>query len=239
MDKLAKWEEIDAQALSMILMNIVPNVQAGLDCSSMKAAWDKLASRYAQIDPIAQNLAQTRLHTKHYVEGGMETLLAHIAELQKLREACRGLGVNVTDAQCMGVITLSMPIPSWDPVIGTLGGVLDPKIVISWLNTEWSQRQGHTSAGKDSNVVFQTGMWPKCENCGRLGHIKAKCWDKRGGQEGQYPRRSNNQSSHTINSTTDSPIVWTYGSKGRPDVWFANSATTIHVSPNRNNFASY
>src|SRR5882724_9732960 len=29
-DKLAKWEEIDAQALSMILMNIVPNVQAGL-----------------------------------------------------------------------------------------------------------------------------------------------------------------------------------------------------------------
>jgi len=35
-DKLVKWEEVDAQALSMILMNIVQNIQAGLDCSSAK-----------------------------------------------------------------------------------------------------------------------------------------------------------------------------------------------------------
>ena len=58
-DKLAKWEEVDSQALSMILMNIVPNVQAGLDYSSAKAAWDGLTGCYAQVDPIAQNLAQT------------------------------------------------------------------------------------------------------------------------------------------------------------------------------------
>jgi len=83
-DKLAKWEEIDAQALSMILMNIVPNVQAGLDCSSAKAAWDGLTGRYAQVDPIAQNLAQTRLRTKRFVEGSVETVPTHIAELQRL-----------------------------------------------------------------------------------------------------------------------------------------------------------
>src|SRR5882724_7907708 len=58
-DKLAKWEEMDAQALSMILMNIVPNIQAGLDCLSVKAAWDGLTSCYAQVDLIAQNLSQT------------------------------------------------------------------------------------------------------------------------------------------------------------------------------------
>jgi len=44
-EKLEKWEEFDAQALSMILMNIVLNVQAGVDCSSAKAAWDGLLSR--------------------------------------------------------------------------------------------------------------------------------------------------------------------------------------------------
>src|SRR5882724_7444982 len=60
-DKLAKWEEIDTQALSTILMNIVPNIQAGLDCSSAKAAWDGLLSHYAQADPITQK-TQTRLH---------------------------------------------------------------------------------------------------------------------------------------------------------------------------------
>src|SRR5882724_6297021 len=79
-EKLTKWEEVDTQALSTILMNITPNVQAGLDCSSAKAAWDGLTSRYVQVDPIAQNLAQTRLHAKHYMEGGTETLPSHIAK---------------------------------------------------------------------------------------------------------------------------------------------------------------
>jgi len=153
-DKLAKWEEIDAQAVSMILMNIVPNVQAGLDCSPAKAAWDGLTSRYAQIDPIAQNLAQTRLRNKQYMEGGTETLPAHIAELQKLRESCGRLGVDVTDTQFTGVITLSMPNPSWDPIIGTLGGALDPKVVILHLNTQWSRRQRPTSTGKDPKHCF-------------------------------------------------------------------------------------
>jgi len=63
-EKVIRWEEIDAQALSTILMNITPNVQAGLDCSSAKTAWDGLVSRYVQADSIAQNLAHAQLHAK-------------------------------------------------------------------------------------------------------------------------------------------------------------------------------
>src|SRR5882672_10820419 len=126
---------------------------------------------------------------KQFGENGLESLLGHIAELQRLRETCGGLGVGITDALFAGVITLSMPTPSWDPVIGTLGGVLDPKIVISRLNTEWSSRQGLTSSTKDSNVVFQTSnkLSMKCDNFNRSGHTKTRCLEKGGGQEGQYP----------------------------------------------------
>jgi len=46
------------------------------------------------------------------MEDSTETLPAHIAELQKLREACGGLGVDVLDAHFAGVISLSMPTPS-------------------------------------------------------------------------------------------------------------------------------
>ena len=84
MDKLTKWEEVDVQALSTIFMNIALNVQARLDCSSSKAAWDGLLSQYAQADPIAQNIAQTHLYVKRFVENGGETLPGHIAELQRL-----------------------------------------------------------------------------------------------------------------------------------------------------------
>src|SRR5882672_3007438 len=58
-EKLIRWEEADAQALFTILINISPNAQAGLDCSSAKAAWDSLLSHYTQANPIAQNLAQS------------------------------------------------------------------------------------------------------------------------------------------------------------------------------------
>jgi len=40
-EKLTRWEDVDAQA---ILMNITPKVQAGLDFSSAKTAWDSLVS---------------------------------------------------------------------------------------------------------------------------------------------------------------------------------------------------
>src|SRR5882724_1242256 len=187
-DKLAKWEEMDAQALSMILMNIVPNVQAGLDCSSAKATWDGLTSRYAQVDPIAQNLAQTRLHMKHYVEGGTETLPAHISELQKLREACTGLGMPISDAQFTGVITLSMPTPSWDPIVGTLGGVLDPKVVISCLNTEWSRRQGLTSTRKAQTWCSRQEHGPNARTATGQGTSRRNAGKKEAVKRGNTPR---------------------------------------------------
>src|SRR5882724_2884531 len=64
-ENLVKWEEADVQALSTILMNITPNVQARLDCLSAKAVWDSLLSHYAQADPITHNLSQICLCTKH------------------------------------------------------------------------------------------------------------------------------------------------------------------------------
>jgi len=142
-----KWEESGCTSLVHHPHEYSANVQAGLDFSSAKDTWDGLLSCYAQADPIAQNLAQKHLHMKCFVEGGTETLPAHIAELQRLIEACRGLGVDITDPQFSGIIMLSIPIPSWDLVIGTLGGILDPKIIILHLSTEWSRRQGHTSTG--------------------------------------------------------------------------------------------
>ena len=64
--------EINAQALMTILMNITLNVQASLDCSSAKTAWDSLVSQYAQTDLIAQNLAHTCLHANSSYKGAQK-----------------------------------------------------------------------------------------------------------------------------------------------------------------------
>ena len=138
-----------------------------------------------------------------------------------------------------------MPTPSWDPVIGTLGGVLDLKVIMSQLNTKWSRRQGLTLTGKDVDVVFQTSSRTsiKCENCHWTGHTKSRCWAKGGGQEGQYPEcfegKRDTCTSNTVKAVTETPIVWTYSSISQPDIWVAGSAATVHVSPNHKDFTSY
>jgi len=69
---------------------------------------------------------------------------------------------------------LSIPTLLVILVIGTLGGVLDLKIIILHLNTEWSQQQRPPLATKTSNVIFQASSKSqvKCDNCNWTGHIK-------------------------------------------------------------------
>ena len=122
--------------------------------------------------------------------------------------------------------------------------MLDPKVVISQLNTEWNQRQGLTPTGKESNIVFQTSRRTllQCENCNKTGHTKTKCWAKGGGQEGQYPnwfkgRKGPNH--NTVKTITNIPIVWMYSSNKNLEAWIADSTATVHVSPNQEDFDSY
>src|SRR6266481_1756031 len=42
-----------------------------------------------------------------------------------------------------------------------------------------------------------------------------------------------------VETIMGTPIVWTYRFTGRPDVWVADSAATVHVSPNRGDFTTY
>ena len=76
-----------------------------------------------------------------------------------------------------------------------------------------------------------------------MGHTKAQCWAKGGGQEGQYPEwfkgKKDQWASNSMQTITETPIVWTYGSNGKLDVWFADSAVMVHVSPHHKDFTNY
>jgi len=87
---------------------------------------------------------------------------------------------------------------------------------------------------RDPNLVFQMTQ-PKCKNCCHTGHIAAKCWAKGGSQEGQYPEwhkgNRGTYSSDKDKAVMGTPIVWSYGYASQLDIWFADSAAAVHVSP--------
>jgi len=73
--------------------------------------------------------------------------------------------------------------------------------------------------------------------------FKARCWEKGGGQEGQYPKwfkgKKDSHITNTIKTVSKNPIVWTYGSISQPDAWIADLAAMVHVSCNCDDFTSY
>jgi len=145
-EKLNKWEESRRTSSIDYPNDIAPNVQAGLDCTSTKKPGTVWWAVFPA-DPIAQNLTHAHLHAKHFIEGNAETLPG-LSRTSKTKRILCSLGVTITTHSLPGIIMLSMLTPSWDPVIGTLGGVLDLRVVISCLNTEWTSDRS-TSSDKD------------------------------------------------------------------------------------------
>jgi len=131
-----------------------------------------LSSCYAQLT-LSHKFAQHAFIQKNSSKEGSETLLAHIAELQRLREACGGLGLDITDAQFLGII-LSMKLPSWNPMIRHPRR--SPRQIllyhISTLNGAEDKDPLHLE--KIEHSVSQS-IKPRCENCSRQDHIMEKC----------------------------------------------------------------
>jgi len=45
--------------------------------------------------------------------------------------------------------------------------------------------------------------------------------------------------SNMVKAITKTPIIWECGPEIHPDVWFSDSALTVHVSSNREDFTTY
>jgi hypothetical protein len=88
----------------------------------------------------------------------------------------------------------------------------------------------------------------ECFNCHKKGHIARDCWAKGGGKEGQGPRSRQgnsgnwNRTNQATNDINDSLSDIAYFSNTRTFSaydWVLDSATTSHISNDRNIFAEY
>jgi len=171
-------EEVDAQALTTILMNIV-QMYKPVWIVPLQRLHGWIIKPLITTDPIAQNLAQTTSLHKTFHGRSTETLPAHIAELQAERSLwwmAWTLGMlsslELSPCQCQHRRGICRRHPRWNP---------RSKVVISRLITEWSRRR-ITNIGKDANVVFQTSTRRNAKTAtGRAS--QGKVLDKGGGQE--------------------------------------------------------
>ena len=198
-----RWED-DDEAVKHLIMNTVPDdifnrIKSG---SNAKSWWDSLKaicegrSRSLLID-LGRKLQNTHC-------GEDDDVRAHFAKLANIREQLASMGETVADQQYANILLASLP-SSYDMRVCAIttnadetGKDLDPARIIKHISDDYDKRALNNNNGKkaeDQSFAASTQKDKKdrrelkCFNCKKTGHVKADCWAKGGGKEGQYPKR--------------------------------------------------
>jgi hypothetical protein len=132
----------------------------------------------------------------------------HLTKLQALREELTAMGADPGDDNFIAILLGSLPA-SYDPYLAALTATsvllnqtIDPDTYIHGINDEAKHRHIKGQAKEENEAAFSANgnssghgqhgnkhsSTVECYNCHKKGHIKAECWAKGGGKEGQDPR---------------------------------------------------
>ena len=213
-----RWED-DDQAVKHIIMNSIPDelfirIKSGVNA---KAWWDSLKticegrSRSLLID-LGRRLQNTYC-------GDNDNVRAHFAKLANIREQLASMGQSIADQQYANILLASLP-PCYEMRVCAIttnadetGGDIDITRMMKLISDDYDKRMLGRSNNNSEDQAFAASGQKKdrreieCFNCKKKGHIKAECWAKGGGKEGQAPKRrkpqDKNKSGNTVATATD------------------------------------
>lgn len=230
--KDAKWlldEAVVKQCIASTVSDSVFNcIKSG---TTAKEIWNSLTKIYqARSHMVAIDLRR-RMQNKRCDE--KTDIRMHFDELAGMLENLSSMGTSLGDEEYTSIILASL-LDSYDSLITTMtttatirGEELLPDTVIQLVTDEYerrlTKRKGAKSAGAQDDAAFYSddrkggrgGPGGKrrnieCYNCKKRGHIKAECWAKGGGKEGQRPGKGAKTTDSTNAATEqDDEGVWT------------------------------
>lgn len=163
------------------------------DLSTASAVWSAVIKEHEGKSEMYASSVRTRMLNTRCVEGG--DVREHFDTLVCLREELAGMGSPLPNAEFSAAIFQSLP-ESYGTLLTTLstaarmtGNLLSPGDIIFAVSEEFDRcKLNAPSTSNDSALTTQPNSQLECFNCKRKGHIKADCWCKGGGKEGQGPR---------------------------------------------------
>ena len=162
-----------------------------------KDVWDKLKKLYEGRTMLVTIDLNRRLQTTCC--GEEESMHEHLEKLADMCEQRAAMGKSIADDKFASILMGSLPV-SYAAILSGISAAAEicamtptTALVIKLATDEYDQR---TLGNDKSDQAFTANAKKKgkkhnvkCFNCGNKGHIKAECWSKGGGKEGQGPRR--------------------------------------------------
>lgn len=231
-----EWQQRDAYARSMIVLNVVNPIGAGVKLDGTAAeAWESLTVLHDAKTDLGLLQAEEELNSIKYRDGA--NIESHFRAMRTAWSKANDQGAEIDDKRFRAYLIKSMP-SSWAPVTGALFDQKKSADVIVRLTTHALLLHG-PSAVAPANTVHALATLTrtekssvKCENpnCGRTGHTRERCFRKGGGMEGQYPEWWRKTKSGANSTTSSAPNA----TPSAPNAPQANSAIMISSDNNAN-----
>ncbi|KAI0657470.1 hypothetical protein C8Q70DRAFT_919225, partial [Cubamyces menziesii] len=153
------------------------------------AVWEAVSKEHEGKSEMYANSVRTRLLNTRCTEGS--NVREHLNTLLLLREELAAMGTPYPDTEFSAAIFQSLP-ESYGTLLTALATAarlarnpLTPADIIFAVSEEYDRRQISQPSSGDSALATNSGQQLECFNCKRKGHVKADCWRKGGGKEGQ------------------------------------------------------
>ena len=204
----SQWRTAEATIKQCIASTVPDSVFNWIKTKkSAKGVWDALAAIFQERSlMVAIDLRQKMQSVKC---GDSEDVRTHFEKLANTRERLASMGVSLSDTEYANTLIGSLPTV-YDPTISSITATskltkkpIDPEDVIALVTDEYDRRDLKSRAKSkkdDKDAAFYAGGGSKgrknggrqggrkditCHNCSKRGHVKADCWAKGGGKEGQ------------------------------------------------------
>ncbi len=190
--------------------------------------WKKVKDEYKKKSKMMTVDLRRKLHDMKCAENG--DVKAHSNVIRTILEDLQSMGAYPGDNNALAIYMGSLP-PSYDPYLSALTATstlltkdLNFETVMCGVNNEADCRTLKAPKKEEKEAAFNTSSGSsgrgrrfqggkkssnvECYNCHKKGHIKAECWAKGGGKEGQGPRGKGKGRVSGNKATNDDDGMW-------------------------------
>lgn len=203
-----RWD-LDQRIVKQLIGSSVPDtvfndIKGG---TTAKDVWDELKKIYETRTTLILVDLTRRLQTTRCAED--DNVREHFEKLKDLRQQLAALGRSVSDTEYAQILMGSLP-KSYAPTLGGISAAAELSAIVPTVSAvtklavdEFDRR--NLDEDKPQDTAFAADGARKkgkkrdieCFNCHKKGHVKAECWAKGGGKEGQGPKRRGGGSKDT------------------------------------------
>jgi len=210
------WKKEETVIRQVIGPSMLPTAFTCIKGQKMvKGAWEMLKRIYKEkTHGLAMDVMRRFRNTRC---GESDSVRTHFEHMANVCEQLAAMGKAISDDDYMDILLTSLP-HSYDQLCTSISNStrvsrqpltadnLKAMILAKFTQREIKKQKSNT---KDEAFAADTPKSKKqCSNCNKCGHLKADCWAKGGGKEGQGPKRKDKAQDSTAMVEKNELEVW-------------------------------